>query len=224
MNDNTTAKKEFPFAHTIILTGLSLLLAYILKWDLADLMWSFWFGSITLAVTRFLFFILGLAIKSEGSLPQKIYGAVMSLLILGGFMGMYFVTIHYILAGMLDGLFPVKEVAIDFKTFYKFYLFMLNKYIFFLPFIFWEERENFTTKNIPKINPDSENPYEGNTLMAKAIFREFLSPFKLWVIIILIALMSLMKFNTYVIYAASYLILFTQWTKMPFWQKIKLKL
>jgi len=215
----------------IITTGLALMLAYILKWTVGDLLWSFWFASITVAITSLFFFFLALGVRTKGPVVSRIFGVIMSSIIIGGFFLFWFGAFFYMLAGLINGLFPLEhnlfisehaKLPETCKIFFNFYIFMFHRYALFLPFVFWEARSAYSFKKIPSFDPRlPQHKYTGNTLLAKFWAGVVIIMMKLMFVIFVTVVLLVMNFNAFIIYPIAYFVLFTQWLDTALVKKLK---
>lgn len=98
---NLTLGKAWP---DLLAFLLGLALAYFLKWETKDLIWSLWLSSLLVGyMTIVISIVKGINTKTVQSLAGTIIGAVFFL----AFFTVHFGMFHFVHSAFLDGFFPV---------------------------------------------------------------------------------------------------------------------
>ena len=226
-------------------------IAYFLKWEVKDLVWSLWLCSLVIGYLTVLSALgagayIGLSIvmhkdfKKELLIPMIIGGAAFGLFFLI-FFSFHFGGFHAGHSVFLQSFFPVEGVpATGFdKAFMNppllwvmVFRYLIKPYgLFLIPTIIVERQLVFqpvirAVRSLCDGNDHSEDGKTSLSILSKhpigyAMFRPYINVVRMHLLIFFFAFSAIMKVETFVVYATVYFVYFFPWSEI--WRARRLK-
>lgn len=241
MNDDTEKQHILTLLPDFLAFGMGLALAYFLKWEIKDLVWSLWLGSLALGYLTILSVILAGAIVGIRALRQKdfekkkrlpaiLLGSAVGLFFLG-FFSLHFCGFHAGHSVFLHQFFPLAGApregfgqAFMNPPLLWLYVFkhLLRPYgLFLIPALIAERNHVFRPLiNVLKAAHSSSCgceplPLEGQKQPLQAMMAgPYKNVIRMHILIFFFAFCHFMKVDSFLVYAVVYFVYFFPWTRL----------
>jgi len=241
MNDNAEKPHILALLPDFLAFGMGLALAYFLKWETKDLVWSLWLGSLVLGYLTILSVIFAGAVVGLRALRQKelekkqrvpaiLIGTAAGLFFLG-FFSIHFCGFHAGHSVFLNQFFPLAGVPSEgfVKAFMNppllwFYVFkyLIQPYgLFLIPALIAERNHVFlplikafkASEDSPETVLKSVAKKEGaNHPVGDFMSRPYKNVVRMHLLIFFFAFCHFMKLDTFLVYAVVYSVYFFPWS------------
>ncbi|MEM6279963.1 MAG: DUF6498-containing protein [Verrucomicrobiota bacterium] len=241
MTDSTSSDSQGSrLIPNLVAFFLALALAWFLKWEPTDLVWSLWLGSLVIGYATVLVrigygFKIGWAIvrddefEGPGKLPAILIGLAIGLFLLG-FFSLHFCGFHAGHSAFLNIFFPLPDLPEmgfsnafmnPFLLWKQVFQYLLIPYGLFLIPALIVERKNLLKPFRKDLSPEEEEP--SHLEDRKKDFTEdlFAGPYKnvirMHLLIFFFAGCHLLKVDSFVIYAVVSTVYFFPWSECKSW-------
>lgn len=203
----------------LVAFGASLALAWALRWQTTDLVWSLWLSSLTVGYAMIVWKIFQpiLFITNEARrngmpvLGQAGFDAVFAVggLVALAFMTVHFGGFHYIHSIFLNHFFPVTTAKGNPTL--STYLTVLGRYWYFIPVAALAERQAFRIAARKAPGQAEGTPAKGSKPANEGVLEAYKNVVRMHMLIFFFAFAHVAKLDNFITYAAVYAVYFFPW-------------
>jgi hypothetical protein len=250
MNDDAEKPYVLTLLPDFLAFGMGLALAYYLKWETKDLVWSLWLGSLVLGYLTILSVIFAGAVvgiralrqkefEKKKSLPVILLGTVAGLFLLG-FFSIHFCGFHAVHSVFLHQFFPLAGVPSEgfgqafmnppLLWFYAFKHLIPPYGLFLIPALIAERNhvflpliKAFKASEVSPVNLFPPAKEDGaKHPMENLMADPYKNVIRMHLLIFFFAFCHFMKVDTFLVYAVVYSVYFFPWSTLRSFRRPKL--